>query len=138
MCILSAKKKRPFLSDHKFMLSQGFEPVDEAGEYELLALSFDGGKPRFTEAAKAQRIEDKALTIYYSPQCPYIADCVSQVEKYCGEQGIELKLISVDTLEKAKTMPCVFGNWATFYRGEFVGVHLLNEGYLKKLLTNET
>ena len=37
-------------------------------------------------------------------------------------------------LEKAKAMPCVFNNWAVFYDGKFETVHLLNEGYLKKML----
>jgi hypothetical protein len=42
--------------------------------------------------------------------------------------------MAVDTLEKAKSVPCVFNNWAVFYGGKFETVHLLNEGYLKKLL----
>lgn len=46
-----------------------------------------------------------------------------------------MELIAVDTLEKAKNLPCVFNNWAVFYRGKFETVHLLNEGYLKKMLS---
>lgn len=42
VCILSSKKKKPFLSDKKFMQKYGFEIVDVIeNEYELLALSFD-------------------------------------------------------------------------------------------------
>ena len=43
-------------------------------------------------------------------------------------------MIEVDTLEKAKQLPCIFNNWAVFYNGKFETVHLLNEGLLKKLL----
>lgn len=46
-----------------------------------------------------------------------------------------MELIAVDTLEKAKNLPCVFNNWAVFYRKKFETVHLLNEGYLKKMLS---
>lgn len=46
ICVISSKKKMPFLSDKKFMLKYGFETVDTIGDdYELLALSFDGTKP---------------------------------------------------------------------------------------------
>ncbi len=134
ICVLCGKKKTPFLSDKKFLLNFGFEPVDSIGDYELLALSFDGSRPSFTEAARQQRIDDERLTIFYGKQCPYIPNCLEQVQTYCTDNAIPLQLIPVDSLEKAKNLPCVFNNWATFYKGRFAGVHLLNEGYLKKLL----
>jgi len=135
VCIISSKKKKPFLSEKKFMLKHGFKTVDTIGdEYELLALSFDGTKPRFAETAKKQNIDSKVLTIYYGLQCPYIPNCIEQIEGYCKENRIPLDLVKVDTLQKAKSVPCVFHNWAVFYDGKFETVHLLNEGYLVKLL----
>lgn len=132
VCVLSSKKKKPFLSEKKFFLKYGFEVADTAGEYELLALSLDGEKPRFSASAKEMKIREKELTIYYGLQCPYIPDCIRQVQEYCGQNNIPLNLIPVDTLEKAKNLPCVFNNWAVFYNGEFETNHLLNENILKK------
>ncbi|MDD3338992.1 MAG: GNAT family N-acetyltransferase [Lachnospiraceae bacterium] len=133
VCILSSKKKKPFLSDKKFLLKYGFEVADTAGDdYELLALSFDGSKPGFSESAKKMKIDSKDLTIYYGLQCPYISNCVDQVQEYCKENNIPLNLIAVDSLEKAKTLPCVFNNWAVFYNGVYETNHLLNETFLKK------
>jgi len=135
VCVISSKKKKPFLTEKKFMQKYGFETVDTIGnEYELLALSFDGTKPQFTENAKLQGIENKTLTIYCGMQCPYIPNCIEQIESYCKSKDIPFDLIKVDTLEKAKALPCVFNNWAVFYKGKFETVHLLNEGYLKKIL----
>lgn len=134
ICVISAKKKVPFLSEKKYLQKYGFKVVDSIDEYELLALSFDESRPSFTESARMQEIEEKALTIYYSPQCPYIANCIVEVEKFTTENQIPLKLIKIDTLDKAKSVPGVFNNWAVFYEGKFRTVHLLNEGYLKKLL----
>jgi hypothetical protein len=57
----------------------------------------------------------------------------SEIGDYCKDNDIPLQLEPVDTLEKAKTVP-VFHNWAVFFGGRFMTVHLLNEGYLKKLL----
>ncbi|MDF2865337.1 MAG: acetyltransferase [Clostridia bacterium] len=135
VCIISSKKKTPFLSDKKFMQKFGFEVVDTIdNEYELLALSFDGTKPSFTSNAKKQSIDSKKLTIYYGLQCPYIPNCISQIKEYCENNKIEIDLFKVDSLEKAKNMPCIFNNWAVFNNGKFETVHLLNEGYLKKML----
>ena len=47
ICILSSKKKKPFLSEKKFIEKFGFQVVDSIGDYELLALSFNGTKPTF-------------------------------------------------------------------------------------------
>ena len=135
VCIISSKKKKPFLSDKKFMSLFGFEVVDTIdSEYELLALSFDDTKPKFSESAKTLTIDKTELTIYYGLQCPYIPNCIEQVYNYCEDHNIPLNLIEVDSLEQAKKLPCVFNNWAVFYQGKFKTVHLLNEGFLKKIL----
>lgn len=134
VCIISSRKKKPFLSDKKFMIKQGFEVVDNVDDYELLAYLLDGTKPCFADTAKKQSIDSKNLTVYYGLQCPYIPNCIEQIKDYCKNNAIALDLVSVNTLGKAKSVPCVFNNWAVFYNGKFETVHLLNEGFLKKML----
>lgn len=135
VCIISSKKKKPFLSEKKFLVKYGFEIVDTIGaDYELLALSFDSTKPHFNDTARKQSIESKTLTVYYGIQCPYIPNCIEQMEEYCKANSVPLDLVKIDTLEKSKAVPCVFNNWVVFYNGVFETVHLLNEGYLKKML----
>jgi ribosomal protein S18 acetylase RimI-like enzyme len=137
VCAISAKKKTPFLSDKKFLARFGFQTADAVGDYELLALSFDGSLPRFTDSAKSRRTSLPGLVIYHSPQCPYIADCVEQVARYCAENGVEFNSVPVDSAEVAKSVPGVFNNWAVFLDGGFRTVHLLNENLLKKLLAKQ-
>lgn len=135
ICVLSSKKKKPYLTDKKFMLKYAFEVVDSVNnEYELLALSFDETKPHFTDTVKAMSTDDEQLTIYYGRQCPFIFNCIEQVKNYCEKNNVPLKLIEVDSLEKAKTVPCIFNNWATFYKGKFQSLLLLNENSLKNML----
>lgn len=136
ICVLTSGKKTPFLSDKKFFMKFGFEVVDAVGEYELLALPFsDGATPVIRQNARQQTTDSLNLVIYYSMQCPYIPNCIEQVRQYCSMHGISHELIAVDSLDKAKNVPCVFNNWAVFHNGKFVSLHLLNETYLKKLLT---
>lgn len=138
VCVLSSKKKKPYLTEKKFMLKYGFEVVDATpGDYELLALSFDGTSPRFAGNVKLPGIDSRELTIYYTSQCPYIPNCIEQVQTYCERSGIALNSIPIDSLDKAKNVPCVFNNWACFRNGKFETMHLLNETYLKKCLEYE-
>ena len=37
-------------------------------------------------------------------------------------------------LEKAKEVPCIFNNWANFYKGEFISNTILNKNSFEKLL----
>ena len=135
VCMLGAKKQKAWLSDQAFAKKFGFEAVDTAGdEYELLALSFDGTVPQFAPNAKKLAIESPELTICYSMQCPFIPQRVEAVRRYCEERGVPLSLIPVDTLQKAKELPCVFNNWAVFYGGRFVTVNQLDAAGIERIL----
>lgn len=138
VCVLSSKKKTPFLSDKAFLTQYGFKVVATYREtYELLALSFDCSLPAFSHSLEEELPYNEELVIYYTHQCPYIHECISQVVSYAAENCIDLKLIHVDTLEKAKNLPSVFNNLAVFYKGKFETVHLLNKGFLDKLITKK-
>ena len=135
VCMLGAKKQKSWLSDQAFAKKFGFEVVDTTDNgYELLALSFDGTMPKFTQNAKKQKIESEELTIYYDMQCPYIYQKIEKIEQYCEMYDVPVSLILVDSLQKAKELPCVFNNWGVFYKGNFETVNLLDVDYLKRIL----
>ena len=101
----------------------------------MLALSFDGTIPRFAQNVKKQEIESKELTIYYDMQCPYICQNIEIIKQYCEMNDVPVSFIQVDMLQKAKELPCVFNNWAVFYKGKFETVNLLLDvDYLKRIL----
>ena len=135
VCMLGAKKQKSWLSDQSFAKKFGFEVVDTTDNgYELLALSFDGTTPKFAENAKEQSIASKILTIYYDMQCPYIHQKVDMIRQYCSTHEIPVDFIKVDTLHKAKELPCVFNNWGVFYKGKFETVNLLDAAYIERIL----
>lgn len=126
VCLLGAGKQKHWLTDQAFAKRFGFEVVDTTDYgYELLALSFDGTKPRFTQEAKSGRIEEKELTVYYDVQCPYAFQNIETIRRHCEASGVPVIFQQVDTLEKAKKLPCVFNNCAVFYKGKFETVNLL-------------
>lgn len=135
LCMLGASKQKAWLSDQSFARKYGFETVDTTDNgYELLALSFDATAPAFCKNAKLCAIDRQELTVYYDWQCPYIPQAVETLQTYCAQQGIPASFFHVDTLGKAKQLPCVFNNWAVFYKGKLQTVNLLDVAQLKKML----
>lgn len=135
ICMLGAKKQKSWLSNQAFAKKFGFEVVDTTDNgYELLALSLDGTTPRFAPNVKTPGIESKELTIYYDLQCPYIYQNIEMIKQHCEESKIPVSFIQVDTLQKAKELPCVFNNWGVFYNGNFETVNLLDINYLMRIL----
>lgn len=135
VCMLGAQKQKAWLSNQSFAKKFGFEVVDTTDNgYELLALSFDGTKPKFAKNAKKENIESKKLTIYYDMQCPFVLQDIEMVKRYCESNKVVADFIKVDSLKKAKALPCVFNNWAVFYKGKFETVNLLDISYLERIL----
>ena len=135
VCMLGSQRQKAWLSDQSFAKKYGFEVVEttESG-YELLALSFDGTIPCFSQSAEKEKIENQELTIYYDDQCPFIHQYINMIKEYCSNQNQPVSFIYVDTLEKAKELPCPFNNWAVFYKGQFETVNLLNLDSIKRIL----
>lgn len=67
-------------------------------------------------------------------QCPYIYQKIEDIRQFCENRDVPVNLIQVDTLQKAKNLPCVFNNWGAFYKGQFETVNLLDISSVKKLL----
>lgn len=135
ICMLGSNKQKAWLSDQAFVKKYGFEVVDKSDYgYELLALSFDGTTVKFTQSAKVGKIENEQLTIYYDMQCPYVYQSVESIKQYCDTNAIPITFVQVDSLQKAKQLPCVFNNWGVFYKGSFETVNLLDITYLKRIL----
>ena len=135
ICILGAKKQKGWLSDQAFAKKYGFKVADTTENgYELLALSFDGTLPEFTPRAKSSRIENKELTIFYDMQCPFIPQYIERIGDYCKTNHIPVSFIRVDSLRKAKDLPCVFNNWGIFYNGIFETVNLTDTAGIQRIL----
>ena len=135
ICTLSSKKKKPFIGEKKFFEHYGFKVVDTIEDYELLVLQFDNNEvPKFNENARLMKIDTEEFTIYYSNECPYVEYEVKELSEYAKENNIKINFIKVDTLEKAKNVPCIFNNWANFYKGKFVSNTILNANSFEKLV----
>ena len=98
-----------------------------------------GQKPTEEQRKRIRRAASMPIT--YDEDCPELTE--EQYEEFARiaakqRAGRKKRLVSIrvspDTLEKAKALPCVFNNYAVFYKGEFVTVNLTDAAALKKIL----
>ena len=135
VCTLTSKKKKPFIGEKKFFEHYGFEVVDTINDYELLALQFDDSEtPKFCDTVRLNKIEEQDFTIYYSNECPYVEHEIQELTEYSKKNNIKINFIKIDSLEKAKNVPCIFNNWANFYKGKFISNTILNANSFEKLI----
>ena len=135
ICTIVTQKKKPFIGDKKFFEHFGFKVVDSINDYELMVLQFDDKEiPKFSDTASKMKIDNNDFTIYYSNECPYVEYEVKELSDYAKDNNIKLNFIKIDSLEKAKNAPCIFNNWANFYKGKFISNTILNANALEKLI----
>lgn len=139
ICILSAKKKKPFLADPKFLKYKGFEVCDESQNgIQLWHLAFDENQclPQFKECAKNPKVEEEGYVLYYTSQCPFNAKYVPMVEEMAKERGVEFKVIHLETREVAQSAPTPVTTYALFCDGQYVTNEPMNGKKFLKLLEN--
>ena len=91
--------------------------------------------PKFNDNARGMKINNEDFTIYYSNECPYVEYEVKELSEYAKENNIKINFIKIDSLEKAKNAPCIFNNWANFYKGKFISNTILNSNSFEKLIS---
>ncbi len=128
--VISSPKKKPFLSDPKYLAYKGFKAADTAEPYyTLFYLPFDENAdiPEFKKQAKKPHISEQGFVLYYTAGCPYTAKYAPLIEECAKQNGILFKRILIDSCEKAQNAPAAWTNYAMFYNGEYVTNKILSE-----------
>lgn len=137
LCILAAKKKKPFLADPKFLKYKGFQICDEADNgicLWYLPFEKDSGVPVFKECAKYTHIDEKGYVLFYTNQCPFNAKYVPVLEEAAKETGIEFKAIKIESREEAQKAPTPVTTYALFHDGEYITNEQMNSKKFFKLV----
>lgn len=137
LCILSSKKKKPFLADPKFLEYKGFLVCDEANNgIQLWYLPFTekASLPKFKECAKHPHIEEQGYVLYYTSQCPFNGKYVPVVEEVAKEKGVQFKAVHLQSKEEAQNAPTPITTYALFLDGEYLTNEQMNDKRFLKLL----
>ena len=140
LCVLSSAKKRPFLSDPKFLTHKGFLVSDEADNgIQLWYLPFEKGeeKPKFRECAKHPHTEEEGYVLYYTNQCPFTAKYVPIIEKIAREENVPFHAVHIESREMAQKAPTPVTTYALFRDGEYLTNEILSDKKFLKMLQGE-
>lgn len=138
LCILSSKKKLPFLADPKYLSYKGFKVSDESDNgIQLWYLPFEenANKPLFKECAKHPSINEKGYVLYYTNQCPFNGKYVPIVEATAKEHNIPFKAIHITSREEAQNAPTPITTYAVFFDGEYITNEQMNDSKFLKLVS---
>lgn len=135
---LVSDKKRPFLNDKKFFLNNGFEICDYASPYfELAVLKNNAGapSPEFLSNAKAGKYNaGKGFEVFYSDKCPFTKYYIeTELQNFCKEKDVLLKLNKIESLEQAKSNPSPFTIFSLFCDGNFITHEILTTKKFEKI-----
>ncbi len=136
LCILSSAKKRPFLSDQKFLAYKGFRVADEADNgIQLWYLPFaeEEKSPRFKECARHPQIDEKGYVLYYTNQCPFNGKYVPIIEQTALDHNIPFKAIRLQNKKEAQNAPTPVTTYALFKDGKYLSNEQLNDKKFLKL-----
>lgn len=118
-------KKFHFMSDTKWLLSQGFETIEKLPNgFSLLALKLDKNapSPSFKVCARGGECEhQEGLVVYYTSRCPFTDYYVNgSLQVLAQEKNIPLTIIKLETMEQAQACPSPATIFSAFYNGKFL------------------
>ena len=136
---VSSDKKRPFMSDPKFLKMQGFNIIDEAPPFfKLWALKFNekAEMPRIKDTARKGVSPDrKGISVYYSETCPFNDYYINEsLKKYSEKKSVPLKIHKIRSREDGHKLPVPWMICSIFYNGELVTLEMKPDKYLDKLI----
>ena len=136
---ISSDKKRPFMTDPKFLKYQGFEIVDEAPPFFKLwgfRINSKAKYPIIMESAKAGVCpNNNGITAYYSNTCPFTDYYTNQVlREYALEKNIPLTINHISSKADGHKMPIPWIINSVFYKGELISLEMKVERQLEKLI----
>ena len=122
-------KKFHFMSDTKWLLSQGFEVAENlAYGFSLLVKKIkpNAAMPSFKKSVINGECPDKkGLVAYYTNRCPFSEYHVeTSLKETAKKRKIPLKIIKLETMEDAQAAPSPATIFSLFYEGKFITTDL--------------
>lgn len=136
LCILSSTKKKPFLSDPKYLFHKGFKVACKtSNDILLMYLPFNDAAliPSFSKCV-TNHIDCDGFVLYYTHQCPFNAKYVPILEDVAKSYNIKFTTIFVNNKEQAQNLPTPITNYALFYNGDYLTNEQMNDARFIKLL----
>jgi GNAT superfamily N-acetyltransferase len=137
LVIAAADRKRPFLSDPKFLRHLGFEVIDRAGPFRLHARAVGEGAevPRFASSVtEPEEATGGRFLARYTDQCPYNLHWAAQMAEQIRQAGHEVTTEQITTCDGAQYVSSPLGAFGLERDGTLVTHHLNTDNATRRLL----
>jgi len=136
---ISSDKKRPFMSDPKFLKYHGFEIIDEAPPFfKLWGLKTNPNAhyPQILDTAKAGVCpNNNGITAYYTNTCPFTEFYTNQLLRdYAKNKNVPLTIHHITCKKAARKLPIPWIINSVFYKGELVTLEMKPNKHLDKII----
>lgn len=135
--IVVANEETSWTPGKAVFLRNGFEKVGEAPHgFELLAFRIgEGSVPYFPNNWEERASSYRRLTIFTSPQCPFVEVAKANMLEAAGQLGLEADVVVLDDRDKLLALsPTPYGIYGVVYKGRLVAYHRLTVHSAKKRL----
>jgi len=136
---ISSDKKRPFMSDPKFLKYNRFEIIDEALPFFKLwglKTNTQSSFPHIMDSAKSGTCPEKeGITAYYSNTCPFTDFYTNHLlREYAKKKNVQLTINHIKSKTDGHNMPIPWIINSVFYKGELVTLEMKVEKHLDKII----
>lgn len=117
--------EKPWLINKKFFEKHGYKSVDQAPpSFNLMVKKFKKGakEPKFTgDWEKKQKKYPKGVTIFRTPQCPYIDDAVIHAQQGAKKLKIPCQVVELKSAAEVRDKaPSAYGIFSIVYKGKLL------------------
>jgi len=124
----------PWMAGPQVFARFGFERVDGADRFVLLAHRLRAGEAPRLRLVEESRSAYPGLHLVYSGQCPYLPKSASDLSEVAADLGVELHVTLLDTAAKAQEGPSYYGVYALVWNGEVLSDHYVSATRFRSIL----
>ncbi len=139
--VVAVSGRKPYLTDTRFYLHQGFELVEQTDTgFDLVCYRTrdDAPPPRLRENARRGTVpQDEGVHFEYAYQCPFVPDCVTTMSGVARELGLTVSSRELAAAAEAQEAASPFGTFGAFLHGRLITHELMSGNKFRKLLEKE-
>ena len=135
--VVTMTSEGPWMAGQDVFLRNGFEPIAEAGRFQLLVHRLrKGPAPAFRDIA-GNLAALRGLHVIYSAQCPLLPKSVNDLSAAAAEHGLKLEITRLRSAREAQNAPSHYGVFQLVWNGRLLSDHYVSRTRFETILRKE-
>lgn len=127
----------PWMVGSRIFLKNGFERIDEAGRFQLVAHRLRvGPQPRFADIT-GQAARYQGLHLVTSGQCPMLLKSVHDLTASAAKMGLDLQVTVLRSAQEAQHAPSHYGVFSLLWNGRLLADHYVSGRRFETIVRRE-